>query len=325
MSSLSLPLSLDENGAILDFEVHPDIEDLLWIANGPRENFTNPPPNYTMRFNLGPTITFGADNGEPSLIHTHFPVSASLKDKISPPGYFPCYARLTPDQRATYWAFLKEPYNSSFDIGYVFIFYYGLERHLIHGNHRKAFEVLLKLKKAHSNPSFQNYSSCAMLFSCGYRNDPGSLDIFSSYCFPDQLSYHETNVLLTSRLACKSFVSPEDILISARSFGNDKRYYLEKYPAVFLKHASYYLSVNSTFLNNFTAQLIEYAQSENAKIDKHRLGANLSIFEHTMGVHRFTGHRPISGMILDMLAAVQANVKEEVSALRKERAADRAT
>lgn len=77
---------------------------------------------------------------------------------------YPSYESMTPEQRFKYLHWLQNPYES-IEIGYVFVFYYGLERHLIEGHFEKSFNMILKLREFHSNGSFQLYSFNALLLS----------------------------------------------------------------------------------------------------------------------------------------------------------------
>jgi hypothetical protein len=61
------------------------------------------------------------------------------------------------------------------DIGYVFIFYYGLERHLISGNYSEAIDTILTLRKTHNHPSFLSYSANALVISAILHKDKNTL------------------------------------------------------------------------------------------------------------------------------------------------------
>ena len=77
----------------------------------------------------------------------------------------PNYADLTPQQRFTYLNWLKN-IDNPIEPGYVLLYYYGLERHLLVGNFEKAFNQIIRLRKAHKNSSFQMFSELALIHSC---------------------------------------------------------------------------------------------------------------------------------------------------------------
>ena len=60
--------------------------------------------------------------------------------------------------------------NEEINIGYVFIYYYGLERNLLIGDFDTAFQEILLLTRIHNNKSFESYSYNALLFSSAFRN-----------------------------------------------------------------------------------------------------------------------------------------------------------
>ena len=110
---------------------------------------------------------------EPSLIYTNQKINPTQRiEDIATPPYYPTYSGLTPEQKWVYLNLLANPYNPAIDIGFVFILYYGLERHLLLGNFEKAIDVLLKLRDVHTNKSFQSYSANAIILSCmtGQKN-----------------------------------------------------------------------------------------------------------------------------------------------------------
>ena len=97
-----------------------------------------------------------SSNEEPSLIYTKQPVVVPNDVSIvERPPFFPTYSGLTPEQKGVYIKLLQNPYDNSVDIGFVFILYYGLERHLLVGDYERAYKVILKLRDVHSNASFQ--------------------------------------------------------------------------------------------------------------------------------------------------------------------------
>lgn len=153
--------------------IPPGIIQLLWFADGASKNYVfNIPTAFKTKFF---SITFPAEE-EPSLIRTTdfigIPVSPAPKL-----DYFPSYSTMTPNARATYLHWLHN-IDSEIEIGYVFVFYYGLERWLLTGNKfqfDKAFDMVLRLRAHHANKSFDSYSSTALAAACLIRNRPDML------------------------------------------------------------------------------------------------------------------------------------------------------
>lgn len=144
--------------------------DLLWISDDP------PPPAKpgSTLFSIGLDANFEIYgysqriDDDPSTIFTKLPAKLS---KYSPAlDYWPSYWSMTPEQRGTYLMWLSDV-TKPVDIGYVFTYYYGLEKHLVLGNFRDAFREIVKLRRFHHNKSFLQYSKNALLFSCLLKKD----------------------------------------------------------------------------------------------------------------------------------------------------------
>jgi len=104
---------------------------------------------------------------DPSTIYTYLPIAE--KYPVIPLPYFPHYIDILPEQRFAYLNWLRN-IDSPIDTGYVFLYYYGLERHLLTGNFEKAFNQIIRLRNIHKNKSFQNYSEAALIHSCIMKN-----------------------------------------------------------------------------------------------------------------------------------------------------------
>ena len=141
-----------------------NVIDALWFADGDLKNYvpTNAGVVYQDDFFK---ISFPCIE-EPSLIYSTAPIGKVICPAPAL-GYYPSYSNLTPNERATYLNWLCN-IETEIEIGYVFIFYYGLERWLMFGDDyhfKNAFELILKLRKYHKNASLQSYSSEAVMFS----------------------------------------------------------------------------------------------------------------------------------------------------------------
>ena len=217
------------------FTIHEDLKGLVWIADGEYKNYVSKENSYKsfetngIRF----TISFMGQD-EPSLIYTNqeIAVPENVQDIESPP-YFPTYSRLTPEQKWIYLQLLANPYNTNIDIGFVFILYYGLERHLLEGDFVRAFRVILKLRDVHQNKSFQTYSANALVLTSmlHQRSDLAlefieSLDKDHEFAFSDDLfliCYFSFNIPLKA----------SDIIRMAKTFGFTNTNYIKKQTEIF--------------------------------------------------------------------------------------------
>lgn len=106
---------------------------------------------------------------DPSTIYSSLKaVDSENPDKISKLPYYPSYSQMQPEQRGLYLRWLNDV-TKEIEIGYVFVYYYGLERQLIYGDFDTAFDEIRLLRNFHSNNSFQSYSASALVHSCLLR------------------------------------------------------------------------------------------------------------------------------------------------------------
>ncbi|MEN6571209.1 MAG: TerB N-terminal domain-containing protein [Anaerolineaceae bacterium] len=109
---------------------------------------------------------------EPSTIYKDLPVHRPPNpDVIDRPPYYPSFIQLSPEQRWIYLHWLDD-ISQPINIGYVFIYFYGLERQLLVGDFETAFNEVIFLRHCHDNNSFESYSYNALLYSSAIRNRP---------------------------------------------------------------------------------------------------------------------------------------------------------
>jgi hypothetical protein len=168
--------------------VAPEVFKLLWFSDGPYKNYTNSNKHINKFVYNGYTIEIsfiGAE--EPSAIKTSLPIKkpARLED-IAKPQYFPSYQSITVEQRWIFLNWLKN-IDNQIDIGYVFLFYYGLERHLFFGDAESAFNMIIRLRQTRKNNSFLSYSSSALIAACMFQKRTDWFNIYLNSLSPDDL------------------------------------------------------------------------------------------------------------------------------------------
>lgn len=155
-----------------EFRIPPRTAGLLYTAKGPAVR-----ADFELRVRLD--LLSGSSEGllfhtEPSTVFVDEP--AVLPENVSSvprPPYYPRYGALSPMQRGVYLNWLQDP-TGPIDPGYVFLYYYGLERQLLLGDFQNALDEIVMLRHYHPNPSFQSYSMTALLTACVVRNRPDS-------------------------------------------------------------------------------------------------------------------------------------------------------
>jgi len=105
--------------------------------------------------------------GDPSTIYVHLPISEDAW--VSPLPYWPHYTSMSSGQRFTYLNWLRDV-DQPIEIGYVFLYYYGLERHMLIGDFEKAFNQIIRLRNIHKQKSFLSYSEKALIHACILQN-----------------------------------------------------------------------------------------------------------------------------------------------------------
>lgn len=139
------------------YRVHPDIEGLLWFADGPMKNYQpGDHPEYDQYQSL-----LGPWNGiEPSAIRSDLEICRPTHwDEIPRVPYYPSYSVLMPEQRWIFLAWLRTPYEP-IEAGYAFLLYYCLKRRVaLDSQLPRCVNLLTKLLEVQQNGSFQGYAS----------------------------------------------------------------------------------------------------------------------------------------------------------------------
>lgn len=297
--------------------IHPDLEGLIWIADGPSKNWT--PVTQTIKLPSGDKLTIkGID--EPSVIRGSLPVVMDPNPRtVATPGYYPSYQNLTPEQRGMYLNFLSDPYDPSADISYVFILYYGLERQLLVGDTDRAFEVILKLRDVHSNASFQNYSSNALLLTSMimHRGDllysfVQSLDKSYEYQFSPNLYY------LNMYAVDGGSVDPLDIMMTSKAFGFRKQTYIRDYPDVFVKVLAEVAKEKYGDTNIVIRDLVTDSEYQRLRVVDIPMFANMSLNGVYFRVKNILEAKNLKAYMLELLETTHEITKKLLAEARKQ-------
>lgn len=191
-----------------------EIYDLLWFTSS--ENL------HKIEFSLSEKSA-GAVDTEPSAINLKLPISSK---KPEPTGYYPSYIEFSPEQRNAYINWLCNITNVQ-DIGYPFLFLYGLERHIYEGNKvTESVNQITKLHKIINNNSFNYYSANAIIWAAHkYKNTDylNGLDL-------DKLPA-ESQIL--SKLKKFNCLTAKDIITLSKPLGMTNQRYIKNEPELF--------------------------------------------------------------------------------------------
>lgn len=306
-------ISPDQSAIIRIFEhfsIPQNTKALLWIADGQFKNYNFNDDREIFRLNDRWTVEF-IFKKEPSLIFSNLPIiingTVNPKEKI---GYFPSYETLRPDQRFLYLKWLCDIRNP-IDIGYVFIFYYGLERHLIYGKYKEAIDTILFLRRYHKNSSFYWYSSGALIASTFLHRDKDALEKILSSIGTNNVDY---NTLLIAKYLLKIPLSPKEIMAQANAVKFKNNRYILKCPELFEENVG--LLLKSEFGEPFFPF---YNLSTNYTLEHRLVFANTSLSTDTRSplFPSIATNEVYKTAIYKILATTHETVKQKIAEGRK--------
>lgn len=214
------------------FNIPNDVFELLWFADGEFKNYNFIDKKTISDENNFIQITFSdSSSEEPSLIFSSLPIEKNRSiEQNSSIGYFPAYKNLSPEEKYIYFKWLENPYmDQDIDIGYIFLYYYGLERHLYVGKTEKAIEAILKLLQYYKNSSFMHYATESLLFYGIHFNNKELLK--SILKIVPQIKI--TPIGLYVCFILKEGINAEDIISLAKKLGFKNDRYIKTHYSLF--------------------------------------------------------------------------------------------
>ncbi len=299
--------------------IHEDLKKLVWIGDGKYKNYEQSQGDENSFEVDGFRVTISFQNKEePSLIYTNQKIN-KIKDltSIERPSYWPTYSELTPEQKWVYLTLLSNPYNRAIDIAFVFILYYGLERHLLCGNFEEAIYVILKLRDVHTNKSFQSYSANAVVLSCMlHKRSDLVLDFINSLDKEHELLF-SNNLFLICYYSFDIHLMPKDVMRMASTFEFNKKNYIKKNTELFLKSLT--TAIESKLGIN-TIDLKKYLiASEIKKVKQQEVGifANISIIDKSITIPLLSDNFKLKREMYNFLEIAHEDVKKKLAEIRK--------
>lgn len=300
------------------FSASPELVNLLWFGDGPKKNYERKTSKQVFSVN-GITFTVEVSGSEePSLIYTALPVQTEGLDlsKISRPPYFPRYSILTPEQKGVYWMFLKDPYSGRYDIGYVFILYYGLERQLLEGDFESAFKVILKLRDVYKNNSFQFYSSCALILTCLARQRADLANLFYASLDKEWEMNIPANLYFLCKLGLGYPLTNKDLMKYAGAFGFSNRRYIQEFPEEFLKEVSSEIVKQTGKDSIDLGEFLTQKELTSLPVMNLAIFANVSIHDKEIPVPLLCSSQKLHDLCFNILEQTHENIKSRAKELR---------
>lgn len=221
-----------KNGEIIqDFQIPEPTKSLVWVTNESPSKVASPMEiRINFKFENGELVG-GIDDqpnffAEPSLLWTQLPVEVNDELEINP-MYYPAYSQLSQKQRYQYINWLKNIEQKT-NLSYVFLYFYGLERHLIIGNFDLALEETLRLVKT-QDLKFRSYVVSSLVGAIALRKRFDAINKIS-FIF-DEVS----NTTLGLQALTRKSVSAKEMIGLAYYVGFTNRRYIKNYPNIFEK------------------------------------------------------------------------------------------
>ena len=275
------------------FQISSEILNLIWIKNGEFQNIE--------------------DCNEPSAIDLTASVDSAVseEDFKEDLGYYPNYESLSPKQKYIYCKWLEDT-TQPIPIGYVFIFYYGLERYLLTPKYMMAVDKIIELMIQFDNSSFRSYATDALLIASALNKDPDiiskipfweNMPVSAYFYFKAQL-YHE--------------FSSDDLIKNCRFWGFTNKRYINNEPHLFKQELEKILT--EKYHSAFYPVDPQDLKKSTSKI--YLSLANYSLSKRTASIPDLSGNVKIASEIKEILQAAHESVKV---ILRKQRSSQKNT
>ncbi len=214
---------------IQDFQIPEPTKSLIWITHEPISKIASPMEiRISFKFKNGKLVEGINDQpnffAEPSLIWTRLPIEVNDELEINP-MYYPNYSQLTPKHRYQYINWLKNIEQKT-NLSYVFLYFYGLERHLVVGNFDLALEETIRLEKV-QELKFRAYIVNSLVGAIALRKRFDVIDKIS-FIF-DEVS----NITLGLKALTKKSLSAKEMMKLAYRFEFNNRKYIKEQSDIF--------------------------------------------------------------------------------------------
>ncbi|MFC1565196.1 TerB N-terminal domain-containing protein [candidate division KSB1 bacterium] len=283
---------------------------LLWLSDKPPSIFDYIP---------GIIITITPDGIESvekeledmSTININLPIQIpSSNIEVPPLPYWPKYIEMDPSQRWNYLNWLCDN-SKPIDIGYVFVYYYGLERHLVMGHFENAFEEILFLMKHHHHKSFITYATDALFVSGFNRDRPDLIDKIPYD--PENVNY---DILLLYKVIKELRLLPEEMMAMSSKVGFTNKRYIKKHPERFINILSSKLKNNELKEGKHILEKIKWEKSPQRNIVTY---ANITLPPEirTPSIPSITEEPAFKKIVFNLLSETHEQLKSELAQERK--------
>jgi hypothetical protein len=293
---------LSTNQLSTSFDIPEPTKSLLWVTDEDTSKIRS-------SGGLSITISFtpqGVDlkqekisnlEAEPSRIWTKLPVkrNSELEQK---PLYYPSYSAFAPEQRFQYLSWLRDV-DQETNLSYVFLYTYGLERHLLLDTYKIASAQMLRLLEHHNKGTFPAYVQGSLIAIALHREDKELL----SDCMA--LFTGLTNELLLLRRLMGIRLDPKEIMSTASQVGFKNRRYLKSYPEQFERELEKVL-VEFEYKNG---SVLDFVPFDHLEVIERPILANLSLRDLKAKIPQLLYNPEFKDVLKDLLDQAHEKLK----------------
>lgn len=246
---------------------------------------------------------------EPSLIWTRLPVKEN-NDLETEAMYYPRYAAFDPEHRYQYLNWLRDITQPT-NLSYVFLYFYGLERHMLIGDYDNAVDEIIRLMKNHKKGSFISYATTSLIVASIARN---RMDIVKRAPF---LLEEEVDEALALRIMLGTPLTGEDVIQMAYRVGFKNHRYIKLYPEQFEKILNEKIA---EFEKQF-GPILKMFDIDSFKREPRNVFANMSIPDEyrVVKVPQIVSNQKFKSAMFNLLQATHDSIKEDLREKRKKR------
>jgi uncharacterized protein YbaR (Trm112 family) len=302
-----------EKTSLIDSLIIPEpTKSLLWITDE-EPSFVESPMTINITVSLGEDGEVESDikeNGfysEPSLIWTKLPIEKNSNLETAA-MYYPRYAAFDAEHRYQYLNWLRDITQPT-NLSYVFLYFYGLERHLLIGNYDGAVEEIIRLMKNHKKGSFISYATTSLIVASIARN---RMDIIKRAPF---ILEEEVDEALALRIMLGSPLTGEDVMQMASRVGFTNRRYIKLYPEQFEK----ILNEKIREFEEEYGPILKVFDINSFKRESRNVFANISIPDEyrVVKVPQIVKNQKFKSAMYKLLQITHDTIKEDLQKKRK--------
>ncbi len=252
-------------------------------------------------------------NVEPSVISSKLPISEPRSESsVEPLSYWPRYDRMTSEQRWIYLKWLTD-ITRLVDIGYVFTYYYGLERHLLLGDFEDAAEEILLLQEYHRHKSFLRFSSVALTVAMYIHKREDYIERMISK--EHICDYINPDVLFLFKADRELKLTAKELMLCARKVGFTNTRYIKAHPEQFEKYLQQRLL---KFEEKHGKDLLGNVEWKRSPKRRTELFANLSLGDDRFkAIPCITQKKAFASAAKELLQEAHNEIKSQLATIRK--------